>query len=133
MKPRSKSKLSVSASTCSKSMVKSSASARLGMTLSFINIFLTASSTRRQGRSRINEDCHMIATNVHFAQVLPSFDNFFHFSPFHQAASVATLPSALLCERFSLGASWVFCAVRTRAISQIQPNGQLPLENYVNL
>jgi hypothetical protein len=25
-----------------------------------------------------------------------------------QAASVATLPSALLCERFSLGASWVF-------------------------
>src|ERR1700751_613824 len=28
--------------------------------------------------------------------------------PFSQAASVATLPSALLCERFSLGASWVF-------------------------
>src|SRR5215469_7761128 len=25
-----------------------------------------------------------------------------------QAASLATLPSALLCERFSLGASWVF-------------------------
>jgi hypothetical protein len=30
------------------------------------------------------------------------------FFPFSQAASVATLPSALLCERFSLGASWVF-------------------------
>jgi hypothetical protein len=30
------------------------------------------------------------------------------FSPFSQAASVATLPSALLVERFSLGASWVF-------------------------
>jgi hypothetical protein len=28
--------------------------------------------------------------------------------PFSQAASVATLPSALLVERFSLGASWVF-------------------------
>jgi len=28
--------------------------------------------------------------------------------PFSQAASVATLPSALLGERFSLGASWVF-------------------------
>ncbi len=28
--------------------------------------------------------------------------------PFSQAASVATLPSALLCERFSLGASGVF-------------------------
>jgi hypothetical protein len=28
--------------------------------------------------------------------------------PFSQAASVATLPSALLYERFSLGASWVF-------------------------
>ena len=27
---------------------------------------------------------------------------------FSQAASVATLPSALLVERFSLGASWVF-------------------------
>jgi hypothetical protein len=30
------------------------------------------------------------------------------FFPFSQAASVATLPSALLYERFSLGASWVF-------------------------
>jgi len=28
--------------------------------------------------------------------------------PFSQAASVATLPSALVVERFSLGASWVF-------------------------
>jgi hypothetical protein len=28
--------------------------------------------------------------------------------PLSQAASVATLPSALLCERFSLGASGVF-------------------------
>src|SRR5215813_11526245 len=32
----------------------------------------------------------------------------FSFFPFSQAASVATLPSALLVERFSLGASWVF-------------------------
>jgi hypothetical protein len=30
------------------------------------------------------------------------------FFPFSQAASVATLPSALFGERFSLGASWVF-------------------------
>jgi hypothetical protein len=37
-----------------------------------------------------------------------SFCHFFHFFPFSQAASVATLPSALLDERFSLGASWVF-------------------------
>jgi len=36
-----------------------------------------------------------------------SLHDFFHF-PFSQAASVATLPSALLVERFSLGASWVF-------------------------
>jgi hypothetical protein len=33
---------------------------------------------------------------------------FSFFFPFSQAASVATLPSALLVERFSLGASWVF-------------------------
>jgi hypothetical protein len=32
----------------------------------------------------------------------------FLFFPFSQAASVATLPSALVVERFSLGASWVF-------------------------
>jgi len=32
----------------------------------------------------------------------------FSFLSFSQAASVATLPSALLVERFSLGASWVF-------------------------
>jgi hypothetical protein len=32
----------------------------------------------------------------------------FSFFPLSQAAYVATLPSALLCERFSLGASWVF-------------------------
>jgi hypothetical protein len=36
-----------------------------------------------------------------------SLHNFFHF-PFSQAAYVATLPSALVVERFSLGASWVF-------------------------
>ena len=30
------------------------------------------------------------------------------FFPFSQAASVATLPSALFVERLSLGASWVF-------------------------
>src|SRR5258708_23864165 len=28
--------------------------------------------------------------------------------PFSQAASVAILPSALFCERYSLGARWVF-------------------------
>jgi len=28
--------------------------------------------------------------------------------PFSQAASVAILPSALFCERYSLGAWWVF-------------------------
>jgi len=32
----------------------------------------------------------------------------FSFFPFSQAASVATLPSALLVERLSLGASWVY-------------------------
>jgi hypothetical protein len=37
-----------------------------------------------------------------------SFHEFFSFFPFSQAASVATLPSALLYERFSLGASSVF-------------------------
>jgi hypothetical protein len=37
-----------------------------------------------------------------------SFRDFVDFFPFSQAASVVTLPSALLCERFSLGASWVF-------------------------
>jgi hypothetical protein len=36
------------------------------------------------------------------------FPQFLVFFPFSQAASVATLPSALLVERFSLGASWVF-------------------------
>ena len=35
------------------------------------------------------------------------FRSSFIFS-FSQAASVATLPSALVVERFSLGASWVF-------------------------
>jgi hypothetical protein len=30
--------------------------------------------------------------------------------PFSQAASVAVLPSALFCERYSLGAWWVFPA-----------------------
>ena len=33
--------------------------------------------------------------------------DFFLFFPFSQAASVATLPSALFGERLSLGASWV--------------------------
>jgi hypothetical protein len=33
---------------------------------------------------------------------------FFQIVPFSQAASVATLPSALLVERWSLGASWVY-------------------------
>jgi len=33
---------------------------------------------------------------------------FFQIVPFSQAASVATLPSALFVERLSLGASWVY-------------------------
>jgi hypothetical protein len=33
---------------------------------------------------------------------------FFQMVPMSQAASVATLPSALLVERWSLGASWVY-------------------------
>jgi len=36
------------------------------------------------------------------------FPWFLPFFPFSEAASVATLPSALVVERFSLGASWVF-------------------------
>jgi hypothetical protein len=36
------------------------------------------------------------------------FASVFSFFLFSQAASVATLPSALVVERFSLGASWVF-------------------------
>jgi len=43
----------------------------------------------------------------------------FFFSPFSQAASVATLPSALLVEQFSLGASWVFLVQLGAAISTI--------------
>ena len=31
--------------------------------------------------------------------------------PFSQAASVAILPSALSCERYSLGARWVFSVI----------------------
>jgi len=33
---------------------------------------------------------------------------FSNYSPLSQAASVATLPSALFVERLSLGASWVY-------------------------
>src|SRR5215813_1670889 len=50
-----------------------------------------------------------------------SFRDFFHFFPFSQAASVATLPSALVVERFSLGASWVFL------IQQVLLSGKRPL------
>jgi len=49
-----------------------------------------------------------------------SLRDFFIF-PFSQAASVATLPSALLGERFSLGASWVF------SIQQVLLSGKRPL------
>jgi hypothetical protein len=42
------------------------------------------------------------------------------FLPFSQAASVATLPSALLVERFSPGASWVF------SFQQVLPSGKRP-------
>jgi len=44
-------------------------------------------------------------------EVFYSFPQIFsvrHIFPPSQAASVATLPSALVVERFSLGASWVF-------------------------
>jgi hypothetical protein len=44
---------------------------------------------------------------IHVKSFCFLFDCFYLFS-FSQAASVATLPSALLFERFSLGASWVF-------------------------
>jgi len=37
-----------------------------------------------------------------------SFFSCHDFFPFNQAASVATLPSALIVEQFLLGASWVF-------------------------
>jgi hypothetical protein len=40
------------------------------------------------------------------SRVSCSLHDFFLFLPFSQAASVATLPSALLYERFSLRASW---------------------------
>jgi hypothetical protein len=49
-----------------------------------------------------------------FSFILSLFSFFFFVSsfsklfPFSQAASVATLPSALFVERLSLGASWVF-------------------------
>jgi hypothetical protein len=36
------------------------------------------------------------------------FQEFFSLFPFGQAASVAILPSALLVERSSLGARWVY-------------------------
>src|ERR1700730_5054368 len=44
-----------------------------------------------------------VDVNAHFRFLL--FVSLFRFS---QAASVAILPSALFCERYSLGASWVF-------------------------
>src|SRR6202790_4277827 len=44
-----------------------------------------------------------VDVNAHFRFLL--FVSVFRFS---QAASVAILPSALFCERYSLGASWVF-------------------------
>jgi len=42
------------------------------------------------------------------SQELFALSMIFSFFPLSQAAYVATLPSALLYERFSLGASWVF-------------------------
>jgi hypothetical protein len=44
-----------------------------------------------------------VDVKAHF-RFLPSVSLF----PFNQAASVAILPSALFCERYSLGARWVF-------------------------
>ena len=44
-----------------------------------------------------------VDVKAHF-RFLPSMSLF----PFSQAASVAILPSALFCERYSLGARWVF-------------------------
>ncbi len=40
--------------------------------------------------------------------LFPLFPNCSRLFPFSQAASVATLPSALFVERLSPGASWVF-------------------------
>src|SRR6202790_3328993 len=59
-----------------------------------------------------------VDVNAHFRFLL--FVSLFRFS---QAASVAILPSALFCERYSLGASWVFsfqrcCYLRTDLCSQ---------------
>jgi len=48
-----------------------------------------------------------------------SLSMIFFFSPFSQAASVATLPSALLVEQFLLGGSWVFLVQLGAAISTI--------------
>src|SRR6516162_267006 len=54
-----------------------------------------------------------------------SFRDFFHFFPFFpffpfsQAASVATLPSALVVEQFLLGASWVFSIQSFRAYGPV--------------
>src|SRR5258708_30182044 len=75
--------------------------------------------------SHLHEEVEMRldeAARVGFGFVLPApsmrrpvdvkayFAFFFSVSllPFSQAASVAILPSALFCERYSLGARWVF-------------------------
>ena len=48
---------------------------------------------------------HFFSLFVWFFIFNSSFSQLF---PFSQAASVATLPSALFVERLSLGASWVY-------------------------
>jgi len=47
--------------------------------------------------------CFFLSSSYFF--FISSFSKLF---PLSQAASVATLPSALLVERWSLGASWVY-------------------------
>src|SRR5262245_50062730 len=67
-------------------------------------------------KTRFWSDCRQTGSNlpspsmrrpIHVKSFFDSLLEIFSFS-FSQAASVATLPSALLVERSSLGASWVF-------------------------
>jgi hypothetical protein len=59
------------------------------------------------------------------SRVFCSLRGFFSTFPFSQAASVATLPSALLVSDFSLGASWVF------SIQQVLLPGKRPRLSYL--
>jgi len=56
-----------------------------------------------------------------FSALFQNFLPFRKFFPFSQAASVATLPSALVVEQFLLGASWVFSIQSFRAYGPRKP------------